>query len=102
MSMSTPPDTGQKASAAQAEAHRLFVQPQTYRRRRIMDTVRALPVLGVLLWAVPLLWGTGGVGPSASSALVFVFAVWIGLVGAAAILARRLAREDATDRADPS
>ncbi|MBY6065920.1 hypothetical protein KUW17_04160 [Leisingera aquaemixtae] len=61
---------------------------QTYRRRRLMDIARLLPVLGALLLALPLLWpeaashpaGRGGV--SMSAAIIYVFAVWTGLIGA--------------------
>lgn len=61
---------------------------QTYRRRRLMDIARLLPVLGVLLLALPLLWPEASTHPAArggvsmSSAIIYVFAVWIGLIGA--------------------
>lgn len=84
------PDPEQSASAR--DGNRLFVQPQTYRRRRVMDTIRALPVLGMLLWAIPLLWSQGEAGPKTSSALIFVFVVWIVLVAFAALLIQRLQR----------
>ena len=32
------------------------VARKTYRRRRLMDVARLLPVLGALLFAVPLMW----------------------------------------------
>lgn len=71
----------------------LFLERQSYRRRRLVDVIRMLPVLGALLWLVPLLWPSdtrGGV--STSEAIIFIFVVWAGLVLAAALLARALAR----------
>lgn len=59
---------------------------QTYRRRRLMDIARLLPVLGALLLALPLLWPEASTHPAArggvsmSSAIIYIFAVWIGLI----------------------
>lgn len=61
---------------------------QTYRRRRLMDIARLLPVLGALLLALPLLWPEASTHPAArdgvsmSTAIVYVFAVWLGLIAA--------------------
>ncbi|WP_027259250.1 hypothetical protein [Leisingera aquimarina] len=61
---------------------------QTYRRRRLMDIARLLPVLGALLLALPLLWPEASTHPATrdgvtmSSAIIYVFAVWTGLIGA--------------------
>lgn len=79
---------------------RLFVEPQTYRRRRFMDAIRALPVLGVLLWTVPMLWPAGDSAPSASSALIYIFAVWVLLVLGAGLLIRRLSHHADSDKED--
>ncbi|KUF10295.1 hypothetical protein [Pseudoponticoccus marisrubri] len=72
----------------------LFVERQTYRRRRLVDAARALPLLGLLLWCVPLLWLIPEEPLPTSTALVYLFVVWAGLVvGAAAmIFALRRAR----------
>ncbi|WP_424979086.1 hypothetical protein [Leisingera sp. S232] len=59
---------------------------QTYRRRRLMDISRLLPVLGALLLALPLLWPEASAHPatrggvSMSAAIIYIFAVWIGLI----------------------
>ncbi|UWQ77667.1 hypothetical protein K3725_10060 [Leisingera sp. S132] len=61
---------------------------QTYRRRRLMDISRLLPVLGALLLALPLLWPEATAHPAArggvsmSTAIIYIFAVWIGLIAA--------------------
>ncbi|TNC52894.1 hypothetical protein FHG66_00955 [Rubellimicrobium rubrum] len=85
-----------------ARAHRpVFLPPAGYRRRRVRDAARLLPVLGVVLLVVPLLWTRsdqpGGVGNSV--ALIYVFAVWAGLIAGANLLSRLL-RRDTEDDAD--
>ncbi|MBS0126742.1 hypothetical protein [Thetidibacter halocola] len=76
-------------------ARPLFVARETYRRRRLRDAARALPVLGLLLWMVPLLWPLNTEAVSASGALVFLFTVWAGLVIVAGALVSAM---NATDR----
>jgi hypothetical protein len=65
----------------------LFLHRDTYRRRRVMDAARLLPLFGAALLMVPLLWA--GDHGTASGA-VYVFVAWFGLIGAAALLSRRL------------
>ncbi|MDC0660271.1 hypothetical protein N6L27_19890 [Leisingera sp. SS27] len=61
---------------------------QTYRRRRLMDISRLLPLIGALLLALPLLWPEASAHPAArggvsmSSAIIYVFSVWIALIAA--------------------
>lgn len=63
-----------------------FVERRTYRRRRLMDIARIAPILGALLFLVPLLWPEPS-GPEASQAagsmsgaMIYIFGVWIGLI----------------------
>lgn len=72
----------------------IFVERQTYRRRRIVDAARALPLLGALLWLVPLLWALPPTPHSASSALIYIFGVWFGLALVAGLLIGALSRRD--------
>lgn len=64
----------------------IFLERRSYRRRRMMDALRLLPVLGLFLWMVPLFWPTAGDGPEASApmamstAIVYVFGVWLLLI----------------------
>lgn len=74
----------------------IFLERRSYRRRRMMDALRLLPVLGVLLWMLPLFWPTPGDDPGASDhiamsdAVVYVFLVWLILIGAALALSAML------------
>lgn len=61
----------------------VFLERQSYRRRRVMDAIRLLPVLGLAIWMVPLLWPvTQGAqdGLQTSDALRYLFGGWIILV----------------------
>lgn len=77
----------------------VFLERRSYRLRRVMDAIRLLPVLGLALWMVPLLWpvpdaaGEGGV--AMSTALLYLFGVWIGLVLIGWFLWRRVGRAEA-------
>lgn len=65
----------------------VFLERRSYRQRRLTDAARLLPVLGVLLWLVPLLWPQGGGGAatgaeevaavSMSDAVLYIFGVWV-------------------------
>ena len=72
----------------------LFLERQSYRRRRLMDAARLLPVVGLMLFLFPLLWA----GPAGDAATamggVFIFGVWTLLILAAAGLSRRLILTD--------
>jgi len=69
----------------------VFLERQNYRRRRLIDFIRMVPVIGAILWAVPLLWSTEeGRQVATSDAIVFVFFVWFALVGVGCVLARSL------------
>lgn len=66
----------------------LFVERKTYRRRRLMDIARLLPLLGALLFLVPLMWpdpdpypapDTSG-GMPMSEAITYIFVVWTLLI----------------------
>lgn len=67
----------------------LFLERKSYRRKRIMDGARALPLLGSVLILLPALWTKGGEMGTAGEA-VYVFALWIWLIVVAALLSRPL------------
>lgn len=73
---------------------RLFLERRSYRRRRIMDAVRTLPLLcTVLFLLVPLMWPKSeGDALPLSSAIWYLFAVWMLAILAAFGLWRRIRR----------
>ncbi len=62
---------------------RLFLERRSYRMRRMMDAIRLLPVLGLCLWLVPVLWPRSAddadAAISTSTALMYIFSIWMGL-----------------------
>ena len=78
----------------------LFLARDSYRQRRLRDAARMLPVLGVILWLIPLLWRreppqTGGM----AAAVAFVFVGWVLLIALTVMVVRRL-RPDGDDAPD--
>ncbi len=70
----------------------LFLARNSYRRRRLMDAARLLPVLGLVMIMMPVLWvsGTSGGAGSTARGAVYLFTIWALLIVLAAMLARRL------------
>lgn len=79
----------------------LFLARTVYRKRRLRDAARLLPLLGFFLLLVPLLWDTTP-GRGAGQTVVYIFGVWAGLIGLAAYLAPGLARPEADEQAEDS
>ena len=73
----------------------VFLEPASYRQRRLGDAAQFLPLLGAVLWFIPLLWATDGPeAPSKSSMLTYIFVIWLVLIGLAALLSRLLPDTD--------
>lgn len=76
----------------------VFLERRSYRQRRLMDALRLLPLVGMLMWMVPVLWpvaemsvDSDGVAPiKMSQAITYVFFVWLALILATAGLWSRL------------
>lgn len=79
-------------------ANAVFLEKQLYRRRRLVDWVRILPLIGLALWFLPLLWaGRGGETTGTAPAMVYLFLVWLALVfvaGVTALAMRRVMQVD--------
>lgn len=60
------------------------------------DAARLLPILGVILFAVPLLWITKAGDTKTGAVMVYLFVVWAFLVVVAGFLSRRLGPEEDT------
>ena len=76
----------------------VFLKRRSYRHRRMRDLARLLPVVGVFLFLVPILWAPGQT-PRADTAPdgLFVFGVWAGLIVVAALLAPALTSDAGED-----
>jgi len=68
-----------------------FLERTSYRRRRLGDAARLLPVLGMVLFLLPLMWASDGAGTTARSGL-YLFGAWGGLIALSFAISLRLAR----------
>ena len=77
----------------------LFLAREGYRRRRLADMARLLPIVGLALFLLPLLDASDGLS---AGMLVYLFVAWALLILASAILARRLgsSRDSSSDPQD--
>lgn len=72
----------------------VFLARRSYRLRRIRDAARLLPVAGGFLFLLPVLWA-----PAASESRdtapdgIYLFGVWLLLIGVAAALSRPLVND---------
>lgn len=77
----------------------VFLERRGYRRRRMMDGARLLPVVGAFLWLMPLIWGLApGREIGTAGGGIYVFVVWAGLIGGAWAFTRALGRPDDPQR----
>ncbi len=85
----------------------VFLGRASYRQRRLRDGLRLLPILGLVLVMIPLLWPRaaalpeGGAGVSNAFALIYLFAAWAVLIVLALVLSRRLRPEEGEAGHDP-
>jgi uncharacterized membrane protein len=84
----------------------LFVGRASYRRRRLRDAARMLPVFGAFLFLLPILWDpANSTGRDTAPDGLYLFWVWGGLISVAALLAPGLSAgldddSDSTTEAD--
>ena len=78
----------------------IFLGRETYRRRRVIDALRLLPLAGLLLFLGPLL-GSGAGPPSTAMGGIYVFSAWLVLILLAALLVRWLAGAPGGVATDP-
>ena len=67
----------------------VFLERDSYRRRRIMDAARILPVAGFVLILLPVLWSFD-TGARIAAEAVYMFVLWCALIVVAAVLSRPL------------
>jgi hypothetical protein len=53
-----------------------FLARETYRRRRIIDAIRVVPIVALLLFMLPML-GAAQMARSTALAGIYLFAVWL-------------------------
>lgn len=64
---------------------------------------RALPLLGLILWFLPLLWpDDAGLAASGSTTIRYIFGVWCFLILCAAIIGARMSRQTDEEDSTPS
>ena len=68
----------------------LFLARASYRRRRLRDAARLLPIIGTFLLILPTLWVEDGKIHLTAADLIYFFTVWLLLVIVAAVFARGL------------
>jgi hypothetical protein len=74
----------------------MFLARVPYRRRRLRDAARLLPVFGAFLLILPVLWSPPEAGQrSMSGDVVYFFVIWGLLVLVAAAFAPGLSADDA-------
>jgi hypothetical protein len=78
----------------------LFLARAPYRRRRLRDAARLLPVVGLLLLILPLFWTADARVTLSSGDVTFFFLVWAGLIALAAAFAPGLRSGDGRDEED--
>jgi hypothetical protein len=78
----------------------VFLARAPYRRRRLRDAARLLPVLGVFLLLLPLLWTDTSSLALRSWDVIYFFGVWLVLIGLAAAFAPGLRGGDGADDED--
>lgn len=66
-----------------------FLERSVYRRRRLIDAIKLLPVLAACLFLLPALI-LGGETGSTALRLVYFFFMWMVLIMLCAVLVRRL------------
>lgn len=70
----------------------LLMARESFRLRRLIDAARLLPVAGLCMVLLPVFWASPeDTKPATASEGVYLFAVWLGLILAAALLVRHLA-----------
>ena len=65
----------------------LYLARAPYRRRRLRDAARLLPVFGALLLILPLLWSGDPAARLTSGDVIYFFGLWLVLILVAAAFA---------------
>lgn len=75
----------------QIQNSQLFLERKSYRQRRLRDAARVLPILGAVLWFIPMMWTKSDTTPTSNAdAMLYLFGVWIVLIIISAMITRAL------------
>ncbi len=77
----------------------VFLQPEPYRRRRLIDAARLLPVFGSFLILVPCLLLPRGLNGTTGALMLYLFLVWMLLIIFAALITRYIHKAEQGGRA---
>jgi hypothetical protein len=81
----------------------VFLERASYKQRRVKDAARLLPVLGIVLWGIPLLWQSDSTeNTSNADALIYVFGVWVLLIGLSALIIQKMDTDEVPSQPDAS
>lgn len=72
----------------------VFLARRSYRRRRLADAARLLPLAGGILFSVPLIWKGGEDGARTVGVMIYIFVLWVLLVVVSALVSRHLRNTD--------
>jgi hypothetical protein len=75
----------------------LFLARAPYRRRRLRDAARLLPILGIFLLLLPLLWTRESRVSLSAGDVIYFFGVWLLLIALAAACAPGLRGGDGAE-----
>lgn len=76
----------------------LFLEQRSYRQRRLRDVARVLPVLGMILWTIPLIWPRDGANAATTgTAAQYIFGVWLFLILLSAFVSRGIGADASED-----
>lgn len=72
--------------------NRLFLERRGYIQRRVIDGAKLLPIVGLVLFMVPLIWPRTGDSSTVatSNSTIYIFFIWLSLIALGAILANRI------------
>lgn len=89
------PDTYEDV-AVQPQRRSKFLERKTYRRARLEDAAKLLPLFGLFLFISPIAIQstTAGFGGGTVRWLLFFMGIWLVLIGLAALVSRALSRSD--------
>ena len=69
------------------EPRPVYLERESYRRRRLADAAALAPFLGVILLVLPALWASES---RTADAMIYVFTVWAFLILFIGLVSRRL------------